>query len=121
MQTEKIKEMETNADLELERIIYEREMQRAKWLIKAYHRTRIQKIERHVQYYLHHAQYTARLSPAELEYAKSYFTLIGRYTAEVHNTPCWSFCNTAVAETVTLQARHSDDPEPVATWIPIFC
>lgn len=70
--------METNADLELERIIYEREMQRTKWLIKAYHRTRIQKIENHVQYYLHHAQYTARLSPAELEYAKSYFTLIGR-------------------------------------------
>lgn len=81
LQTEKIAEMETNADLELERIIYEREMQRTKWLIKAYHRTRIQKLEQHVQYYLHHEQYTARLSPAELEYAKRYFTLIGRYAS----------------------------------------
>lgn len=82
-QTEKIAEMETNADLELERIIYEREMQRTKWLIKAYHRTRIQKLEQHVQYYLHHEQYTARLSPAELEYAKRYFTLIGRHATQM--------------------------------------
>ena len=70
--------MKTNADLELERIIYERDIQRTHWLIKAYHRTRIQKLEKNAQYYLHHKEYTRRLSSAELEYVKNYFVSIGR-------------------------------------------
>lgn len=70
--------MESNPDVELERIIYDRDMLRTQWLIKAYHRARIQKIEQHVQYYLHHAEYTNRMSAAELEYAKAYFTAVGR-------------------------------------------
>lgn len=71
--------MKTNADLELERIIYERDIQRTHWLIKAYHRTRIQKLEKNAQYYLHHKEYTRRLSSAELDYVKNYFVSIGRY------------------------------------------
>jgi GINS complex protein len=67
-----------NPDLEMERIVYERDMQRTKWLIKAYHRARVRKIEQHVQHYLHVEDYTKRLSSAELEYAKDYFTAIGR-------------------------------------------
>ena len=70
--------MESDPDVELERIVYERDLQRTRWLIKAYYRTRIRKIEAHVQHYLHHQEYTSRLSAAELEYAKDFFTCIGR-------------------------------------------
>ena len=78
IQGERITAMESNPDVELERIVYERDLQRTRWLIKAYYRTRIRKIEAHVQHYLHHQEYTSRLSAAELEYAKDYFTCIGR-------------------------------------------
>jgi hypothetical protein len=78
LQAGRVAGMESNPDVELERIIYERDLQRTQWLIKAYHRTRIHKIEQHVQYYLHHAEYTSRMSAAELEYAKAYFTAVGR-------------------------------------------
>lgn len=78
MQAERIAAIESDPDLELERIIYERDLQRTRWLIKAYYRTRIRKLEQHVQYYLHHQEYTNRLSQAEVEYAKEYFTCIGR-------------------------------------------
>lgn len=67
--------------MELERILYERDLQRTRWLIKSYYRTRIKKIEAFVQYYLHHEEYTARLSPQELQYATAYFTSIGRYAS----------------------------------------
>jgi hypothetical protein len=79
VQSQRIAGMKTNADLELERIIYERDIQRTHWLIKAYHRTRIQKLEKNAQYYLHHMEYTRRLSSAELDYVKNYFVSIGRY------------------------------------------
>jgi hypothetical protein len=78
LQAGRVAGMESNPDVELERIIYERDLQRTQWLIKVYHRTRIHKIEQHVQYYLHHAEYTSRMSAAELEYAKAYFTAVGR-------------------------------------------
>jgi hypothetical protein len=89
----KVAEMETNADLELERIIYERDLQRTRWLTKAYHRTRVQKIEKHAQFYLHHEHYTRRLSPAELEYAKGYFVTIGRCgTSYACGVRSWRLC-----------------------------
>ena len=78
MQEQLVAAMESDPDVEVERIIFERDLQRTRWLIKAYYRTRIRKIEQHVQHYLHHQAYTSRLSPAELEYAKGYFTCIGR-------------------------------------------
>lgn len=78
-QAQRIAEMESNPSVELERIIYDRDLQRTRWLVKSYYRTRLKKIERHVQYYLHHADYTARLSENELQYAKDYFTSIGRH------------------------------------------
>jgi GINS complex protein len=78
VQDERVSAMESDPDLELERIIYERDLQRTRWLIKAYYRMRIRKIEQHVQHYLHHQEYTSRLSAAELDYAKGYFTCIGR-------------------------------------------
>jgi hypothetical protein len=78
LQDERVAAMESDPDVELERILYERDLQRTRWLIKAYYRTRIRKLEQHVQHYLHHHEYTARLSTAELEYAKNFFTCIGR-------------------------------------------
>jgi hypothetical protein len=84
VQGKRVAGMKTNADLELERIIYERDIQRTHWLIKAYHRTRIQKLEKNAQYYLHHKEYTRRLSSAELDYVKNYFVSIGRYVLEFY-------------------------------------
>lgn len=81
-QAEKVAAMESDPDVELERIIYERDVQRTRWLVRAYHRARVRKLEAHVQHYLHHAEYVERLSPAELDYAKTYFTSIGRCAPE---------------------------------------
>ena len=78
VQAARIAAIESDPDVELERMLYERDLQRTRWLIKAYYRARIRKIEQHVQYYLHHPEYTERLSPAELDYAKDFFTCIGR-------------------------------------------
>jgi hypothetical protein len=127
VQTKKVKHMERDTNVELERIIYERDLQRTRWLIKEYYRTRIHKLEKHVQFYLHHEEYTRRLSHAELEYAKEYFTSIGRYTIYSASVAVYttspSDCSTLRLILVCSYCRHAsqlvlkDLPPPYQSFV----
>ncbi|KAG0242443.1 GINS complex subunit [Actinomortierella wolfii] len=56
-------------------IIYQTELERVKFVLRGYLRTRISKIERFGQYYLGNNDMKSRLSPAEQTYVESYVRL----------------------------------------------
>ena len=60
----------THAEGSLVRAIWRLELARAKHLLRAYLRTRLIKLERHVTAVLDNPAMQARLSPLELQYAK---------------------------------------------------
>ncbi|KAK9904920.1 hypothetical protein WJX75_005594 [Coccomyxa subellipsoidea] len=67
----------THAEGSLVRAIWRLELARAKHLLRAYLRTRLIKLERHVTAVLDNPAMQARLSPLELQYAKDYFVKTG--------------------------------------------
>lgn len=60
----------THAEGSLVRAIWRLELARARHLVRAYLRTRLQKLERHITAVLDDPDMQARLSPRELQYAK---------------------------------------------------
>ncbi len=60
----------THAEGSLVRAIWRLELARARHLLRAYLRTRLHKLERHVTAVLDDPAMQARLSPLELQYAK---------------------------------------------------
>ncbi|EIE19067.1 GINS complex, Sld5 component [Coccomyxa subellipsoidea C-169] len=67
----------THAEGSLVRAIWRLELARARHLLRAYLRTRLHKLERHVTAVLDDPAMQARLSPLELQYAKDYFVKTG--------------------------------------------
>lgn len=59
----------THAEGSLVRAIWRLELARARHVLRAYLRTRLHKLERHVTAVLDDAQMQSRLSPRELQYA----------------------------------------------------
>ncbi|KAJ2724728.1 GINS complex subunit [Coemansia sp. Benny D115] len=55
------------------------ELERVKYLVRSYLRTRLAKIEDHAKYYLQEPMYRERLSQAELDYAKGFVDLENRH------------------------------------------
>ncbi|CAL8464662.1 g4197 [Coccomyxa elongata] len=67
----------SDAEGSLVRAIWRLELARAKHLLRAYLRTRLHKLERHVTAVLDDPGMQAHLSPLELQYAKDYFIKTG--------------------------------------------
>ncbi|KAJ2881049.1 GINS complex subunit [Coemansia aciculifera] len=59
--------------------ILKMDVDRVKYLVRSYLRTRLSKIEEHARHYTKDALYRARLSQSELEYAKGYVELEERH------------------------------------------
>ncbi|KAL8683500.1 MAG: hypothetical protein Q9186_000540 [Xanthomendoza sp. 1 TL-2023] len=57
-------------------IIIQTELERFKFLVRSFVRTRIAKINKHALYMLSNPTQTARLSPSEIQYANSHQTLL---------------------------------------------
>lgn len=59
------------ADLELPRLMYSYELKRVRYLLQAYHRIRLQKIEKFILHVLEKEEILARLSDKEKVYAQA--------------------------------------------------
>ncbi|KAL8715986.1 MAG: hypothetical protein Q9220_000653 [cf. Caloplaca sp. 1 TL-2023] len=57
-------------------IIIQTELERFKFLVRTFLRTRLAKIDKYALYYMNDPSQAARLSPAELQYANSHQTLL---------------------------------------------
>ncbi|KAL3136803.1 hypothetical protein ABBQ38_005515 [Trebouxia sp. C0009 RCD-2024] len=71
-----------NAEMELPRLMYSYELKRVRYLLQAYLRTRLKKIERFVLHILENEQVLQKLSEKEQTYAQEYFMLYGRHQKE---------------------------------------
>ncbi|KAJ1966617.1 GINS complex subunit [Dimargaris xerosporica] len=56
-------------------MLYQSEIERIKYLLRSYLRTRLQKIEKHVMYYTSTDDYISRMSVSERHYAQRYRAL----------------------------------------------
>lgn len=59
-----------HAEYELPRLMYSYELKRVRYLLQAYHRIRLQKIEKFILHILEKGDILARLSDKEKAYAK---------------------------------------------------
>ncbi|PSC76212.1 DNA replication complex GINS SLD5 [Micractinium conductrix] len=78
-QDEQIDLLKEREDMKLLVEIYMSELSRVRYLLRAYLRTRLQKIERHVMHILDNADIAARLSDKESTFARDYFVLFGSH------------------------------------------
>ncbi|KAI7837340.1 hypothetical protein COHA_008855 [Chlorella ohadii] len=78
-QEEQIDLLKESDDSKLLVEIYMSELARVRYLLRAYLRTRLQKIERHVMHVLDNADMAARLSDKESQFARDYFVLFGSH------------------------------------------
>lgn len=78
-QDEQIELMKENDNMKLLVEIYLSELSRVRYLLRAYLRVRLQKIERHVMHILDNSDVAARLSPKEVQFARDYFVLFGAH------------------------------------------
>lgn len=70
-------EARERADMELPRAAWAAELARVRYVLRAYLRARLHKIERHVMAVLDDPRLKARLSARELDHAQEYFVLLG--------------------------------------------
>ncbi|KAI8578840.1 hypothetical protein K450DRAFT_244783 [Umbelopsis ramanniana AG] len=76
-----------NVDMRFRSMLYQTEMERIKFLIRNYLRTRLYKIEKYTTYLLNRPDVRERLSDKEYEYAQSYAELLEKHYSK-------SFLNT---------------------------
>lgn len=75
-QVERINDYEQQPNHELPRTLLQYEVDRAKFLLRAYYRTRVSKIQDNVMQVLDVSEYRARLSDRERQLAQDYFVLV---------------------------------------------
>ncbi|OZJ04224.1 hypothetical protein BZG36_02965 [Bifiguratus adelaidae] len=89
-------------------MLYQTEMERIKFVIRSYLRTRLYKIEKFAVYFLSTPEYKSRLSPAEIEYAEKYKALLEHH-----------FHTTFLQQLPVKQQSLNDESEnPAASMIP---
>mmetsp|Transcript_15856 Transcript_15856/g.43069 ORF Transcript_15856/g.43069 Transcript_15856/m.43069 type:complete len:220 (-) Transcript_15856:373-1032(-) len=71
--------LESDMSQELRRMVLSLENKRVRYLLKMYHRTRLQKIEKFAASIVADDQYKDRLSESEMQYCRDYFVLLGRH------------------------------------------
>ncbi|KAK9711294.1 GINS complex subunit [Basidiobolus ranarum] len=72
-------------------MLYQTEMERVKYLIRSYLRTRLSKIEKDIFYIMKNEEYAGRLSDAELRYAQMYHDLLESHFRKscLDSLPAW--------------------------------
>ncbi|KAF5830729.1 hypothetical protein DUNSADRAFT_14111 [Dunaliella salina] len=78
-QEEYVEALESDMCQELRRMVLSLENKRVRYLLKLYHRTRLQKIEKFAASIVADEQYQDRLSESEMQYCRDYFVLLGRH------------------------------------------
>ena len=63
--------------------IYHAELNRVRFMLRAYYRTRLFKIEQHVVHVVKEEEVFARLSPQEQEYATNYTNMVEEHFGSV--------------------------------------
>ena len=71
MQEGVIADYRDNAEMELPRLMYSYELKRVSYLLQAYHRTRLKKIERFILHILEKEEVLQKLSEKEQTYAQA--------------------------------------------------
>ncbi|CAO3661354.1 unnamed protein product [Umbelopsis vinacea] len=68
-----------NVDMRFRSMLYQTEMERIKFIIRNYLRTRLYKIEKYTTYLLNRPDVRERLSEKEIQYAQSYNELLEKH------------------------------------------
>ncbi|KAL1923930.1 uncharacterized protein VTP21DRAFT_6965 [Calcarisporiella thermophila] len=78
-QSELVSEMFEDPTRRFECVIYQTEMERIRWLIRSYLRTRLHKIERYATHILNDPESFSRLSDEEREYVEQYHSIVSEH------------------------------------------
>ncbi|KAJ3033225.1 GINS complex subunit [Rhizophlyctis rosea] len=72
-------------------VLYQQEMERIKYVIRSYLRTRLVKIQKHTLHLLRDEEYRSRMSPEELDFAERFNDLMDRhyYKSCLETLPTW--------------------------------